>query len=47
MDKNCYGTKEYSKNSSICKICKLYKRCGKIKRRKRCPNVLIKVSIYR
>jgi hypothetical protein len=30
--KDCFGTKEYSKNSGICKKCKLKEDCGKCKK---------------
>jgi hypothetical protein len=29
--KACFGTKEWSKSSGICKGCKLKEACGKIK----------------
>ena len=29
--KNCYGTKEWSANSGICRNCKYQKECGKVK----------------
>jgi len=30
MEKACFGTKEWSKNSGICKRCKSKKDCGKV-----------------
>ncbi|MFH1608142.1 MAG: hypothetical protein ABIA78_03335 [archaeon] len=29
-EKNCFGTKEWSKNSGICNGCELKSDCGKI-----------------
>jgi len=31
MKPRCFGTREYSKKSLICKRCDYYKLCGKIK----------------
>jgi hypothetical protein len=31
LEKPCYGTKEWSKTSGICRGCKLKEDCGKIK----------------
>jgi len=33
-EKNCFGTKEWSKNSGICNGCELKESCGKIKAKK-------------
>jgi len=33
-EKNCFGTKEWSKNSGICNGCDLKEACGKIKERR-------------
>ena len=33
-EKNCFGTKEWSKNSGICNGCDLKEDCGKIKARR-------------
>ena len=33
--KDCFGSKEYSKDSPICKVCMVMNRCGKIKDKKR------------
>ena len=30
-EKNCYGTKEWSKNSGICNGCKVKVDCGKVR----------------
>jgi len=30
-EKTCFGTKEWSKNSGICKGCELKNNCGKVK----------------
>jgi hypothetical protein len=30
-EKTCFGTKEWSKNSGICRGCELNEDCGKIK----------------
>ena len=32
--KSCFGTKEWSRNSGICKGCKLKKACGQIRLQK-------------
>ena len=29
-EKNCYGTKEFSIKSTMCKLCSIYKECGKV-----------------
>lgn len=34
FEKACFGTKEWSKNSGICKGCELKVACGNIKRKK-------------
>ena len=34
FEKNCFGTKEWSKNSGICKGCELKDACGKVKAKK-------------
>ncbi len=34
LKKNCFGTKEWSKNSGICNGCALKDSCGKIKAKK-------------
>jgi len=34
LKKGCFGTKEWSKNSGICKGCDLQDDCGKIKEKK-------------
>lgn len=31
LEKNCFGTKEWSKNSGICKGCEQKIDCGKMK----------------
>jgi len=31
LEKPCFGTKEWSKTSGICRGCKLKEDCGKIK----------------
>jgi len=33
-EKNCFGTKEWSENSGICKGCELKEDCGKVKAKK-------------
>jgi len=33
-EKNCFGTKEWSKNSGICNKCEQKEACGKIKAKK-------------
>jgi hypothetical protein len=32
--KKCFGTKEYSENSGICKRCELKESCGKVRKSK-------------
>ena len=34
QEKSCFGTKEWSKNSGICKGCELKDACGKVKAKK-------------
>lgn len=33
--RRCYQTKEYSLVSGICRVCELYEKCGKGKRRRK------------
>ena len=39
-NKTCYGTKEYKESNIICKQCKEYIKCGKIKLKKRRPRLI-------
>jgi len=36
-EKNCFGTKEWSKNSGICRGCERKDACGKMKTRNSNP----------
>lgn len=35
LEKNCFGTKEWSENSGICRGCELKVDCGKVKIKKK------------
>lgn len=37
LEKNCFGTKEWSNNSSICKGCEQKNDCGKVKTKRENP----------
>ncbi len=34
MENNCFGSKEYSSKSGICKNCKRYATCGLVQKKK-------------
>jgi hypothetical protein len=34
LERNCFGTREWSKNSGICNKCRLKEDCGKINAKK-------------
>jgi hypothetical protein len=36
LERSCYGTKEWSANSGICRGCEKREACGKIKASKEC-----------
>ncbi len=42
LEKNCFGTKEWSNNSGICNGCEQKDACGKIKRKRENPSIIHK-----